>query len=190
MWSGGIDSSYLLAKELKETDDTIFSHHIHFVNQEKRHDSELQAIINLIPLLRKIREFHYTDSAVRLPGLPFDMAVVNFIAGLEMRRLRLEKGIIIDWWGIGTCLEEGHDEIRFQVLLGGNKAAYWTRLPDVQIPPPFKLHDLVTKRAEMEYLKQLGMLESCWYCRTPTINGKVCKKCKTCEEVAKACRSS
>jgi hypothetical protein len=47
---------------------------------------------------------------------------------------------------------------------------------------------MATKREEMNYLKSLDMLESCWYCRTPVkvMSDSVyvaCGKCKTCEEI-------
>ena len=187
MWSGGIDSTYVLAKALKETDDEIFAHHIHLVNKEKRHVEETKAIIALIPLLRKFREFHYTESVVdhsRLPGFPYDMPVVCFEAGVTMKAWRM-RGVFIDEWGIGTNLEEGHWQKRWDVIIHGTKAAYWDDIERFNDPPPFKLHDLASKYEEMDFLASHGLLKDCWYCRTP-INGFECGNCKSCKEINNA----
>ena len=190
MWSGGIDSTYVLAKALKDTDDEIFAHHIHLVNRENRHVEEKKAIIKLIPKLHAIRGFRYTESVVdhsRLPDFPYDMAVVCFESGAIMKSLGL-GGVKVDEWGIGTNEEEGHWWERWNVISPATKAAYWCdpkKIPGFEEPPPFKLHPLVPKIEEIGFLNENGLLLDCWYCRTP-VNGSDCGNCKACHEVDNA----
>ena len=40
LFSGGVDSTYVLAQKLRETDEIIIAHHIHLVNSEQRHKAE------------------------------------------------------------------------------------------------------------------------------------------------------
>lgn len=188
MWSGGIDSTYILAKLLEESSDAIFAHHIHLVNKEKRHISEHKSILSLVPKLREIRDFHYSESVVQHlypTGLPYDMAVVCFEAGVIMKSIRMGERYIIDQWMIGTHESEGHWQERFDILLGGTKAAHWDKDPKFYEPPPFKLHDLVSKKEEIQYLKDLDIYDHCWFCRTP-VNGMSCGSCNTCVEVKSA----
>jgi 7-cyano-7-deazaguanine synthase in queuosine biosynthesis len=54
--------------------------------------------------------------------------------------------------------------------------------------PAFEMGKVVTKKEEMIYLDDLGLLADCWYCRTPRA-GRPCGRCGTCEDV-KAARAA
>lgn len=179
MWSGGIDSTYTLAKMLKETDHEIFAHHIHFVNAEGRVKEELKAIRSLTPKLKAIRDFKLSESLIdhrQSVRIPFDMAVVCFEAGARQKDLSFQ-GKKIDKWTIGTHQAEGHWQERWEVISPATLAASWPYpVPDFEIQP------MATKEKEMEYLDSLGLLSDCWFCRVPR-TGKPCGLCKTCLEV-------
>jgi hypothetical protein len=186
MWSGGIDSTYTLAKLLSETDYEIHAHHIYLVNHEQRHVAENKAIKNLLPKLKEIRDFTFSESMIdhsKLPLYPFDMAIVCSEAGVVMRAHKIHQDLTaFDRWTIGTHLSEGHWEERFSVILGCTRGMYWG--PSFGEPPPFELQPMVTKYEEMNYLGNINLLQDCWYCRTP--RGKdVCGACKSCAEVSK-----
>lgn len=186
MWSGGIDSTYVLAKALSETDDKIFVHHINIVDRERRFLNENQAILQLIPKLINIRHFYYkeTTSERMQMDLIYNMPLVCFEAGGAMRHWQ-GAGHKIDEWSIGTHMAEGHWQTRWDVIIHATKAAYWEDpkiAPGYEEPPPFKLHDLVSKKEEIRYLRDLYLYDSCWYCRTPKDN-EPCNNCKTCIEV-------
>lgn len=182
MWSGGIDSTYTLAKLLKETTHEIHAHHIHFVNRENRGKQEMEAVQKLLPRLRGIREFQLSESMIdhrQCLRVPFDMAVACFEAGVVQKNLSYQK-IPCDKWTIGTHSAEGHDWERWEVIKHGTKAACW---PEKE--PEFELQESVSKKEEIEYLESLGLLSDCWFCRVPR-EDKACGYCKTCQEVKEA----
>lgn len=182
MWSGGIDSTYTIAKLLKETPVDVHAHHIYLVNSENRHIAENKAVAALLPKLEAIRPFTFSQSRIdhsRLPGFPFDMAVVCFEAGVISRVIPEIKR-----WTIGTHEQEGHWKERWEIIKGATRAACWP-----YDAPEFFLHGITKKENEMTYLEKMGLLSECWYCREPK-GDRVCGQCKTCAEVRLAALSN
>lgn len=184
MWSGGIDSTYILAKLLKETDKKVFAHHIYLRNVEDRQTKEAEAIEKLIVKLRAIRKFNFTRNIIddsAMPTMVYDMARVCFEAGAVSKAFyHWIKPFAIDEWTIGTNKEEGHWQERWDIIAGATRAAEWT--PGRKDFIRFQLQPMVSKREEMEYLESLGLLKDCWFCRVPK-EGQSCGQCKTCLEV-------
>jgi len=187
MWSGGIDSTYTLAKLLKETDLKILAHHIFLKNCENRHLSEQYAVQKLGEKLRAIRPFSYTWNMIDdsyLPTIPYDMARVCFEAGAVSKAFyHARDPKFIKKWTIGTHKAEGHWQERWDVISSATRSAEWS--PGRTDFIEFELQPMATKEEEMKYLDGLGLLEDCWYCRTPK-EGKPCESCKTCMEVKNA----
>ena len=184
MFSGGIDSTYVLARILKDTDDEVIAHHIIVKNHERRHEAEVDAMLNLVPRLRKIRDFEFSTSGMDhtgFNGIPWDMQCVAFTAGIIMRdqAARRQK---IDRWTIGTHRDEGHWQHRWDVIGYLPNCVTWPH-----DPAPFWLPDTLPAKAdEMRYLQQLDLLNQVWYCRFPRAQGEVflpCGACPTCKEV-------
>lgn len=188
MWSGGIDSTYALVKLLKDTPHKIHAHHIYIKNYEKREEHEQRAVETLLPKLQEIRPFTFSETMKdysRLPGTPYDMAVVCFEAGVLFKIFDTDRNLTpFKKWTIGTHEKEGHWQTRWDVIIQGAKAAAWPK--DCA---EFELQPMVSKLEEMKYLHELNLLKDCWYCRTPTPQG-VCGKCKTCEEVLVAIKGN
>jgi 7-cyano-7-deazaguanine synthase in queuosine biosynthesis len=184
MWSGGIDSTYTLAKLLHDSSFKIHAHHIVLNNIERRSKAESQAISKLMPKLHRIRPFTFTENLIddsRMPTMVYDMARVCFEAGAVSKGFYHHPNqIIFDKWTIGTHEAEGHNWERWEVIKHATKAAEWSKGREKFIE--FELQPMVSKRAEMMYLKEFGILDDCWYCRTPR-DGKPCNQCKTCDEV-------
>lgn len=190
MWSGGIDSTYVLAKMLKETEHNIFAHHIYLKNCEGREVAEAWAIKALGDKLNKIRPFKFTSNSIddsRMPTIVYDMARVCFEAGAVSKAFyHRPKPIKLDKWTIGTHEKEGHNWERWEFIKHATVAAEWTKGRTEFIE--FELPEMVSKKEEMRYLKELNLLDDCWYCRTPvpdfkTKTYKICGICKTCIEV-------
>lgn len=186
MWSGGIDSTYTLAKMLKETDHEIHAHHIHLVNKENRAKAESDSINKLLRKLNCIRSFNFSQSIISYPeysNIPFDMAIVCFEAGvLQKEHAYNPNKTPFDKWTIGTHEDEGHWQERWDVIHPCTKAACWPKQE-----PEFELQPMVQKYQEMKFLLSFGLLEDCWCCRHPSYsnNGeaKVCGECKACNEI-------
>jgi 7-cyano-7-deazaguanine synthase in queuosine biosynthesis len=193
MWSGGIDSTYVLAKQLLETNNNVFAHHIYLKNCEGRDVAEAWAVKSIGDKLSKIRPFTFTSNHIddtRMPTLVYDMARTCFEAGAVSKAFYHSPMMIdIDKWTIGTHSDEGHNWERWEFIGPATKAAEWspgrTKFMEFELPP------MVTKREEMDFLAKHDLLDDCWYCRTPI---KIiaeqthisCGKCKTCVEVKKA----
>lgn len=186
MWSGGIDSTYVLAKMLKETDHEIHAHHIHLVNKENRAKAESDAVNILLKKLNNIRSFDFSQSLINYPeysNVPYDMASVCFEAGaIQKEHYYNPNKKPFDKWTIGTHEDEGHWQERWNIIHPCTKAACW---PETE--PEFVLQPMIKKHEEMKYLHDLNLLDNCWYCRYPSYsaNGKpaTCNQCKTCQEV-------
>jgi hypothetical protein len=74
MWSGGLDSTYVLARLLQETADEVYAHHIHLnaprddaKSRSRRCEFEAQAISRLVvPMKSRFRNFEYSESRADL----------------------------------------------------------------------------------------------------------------------------
>lgn len=193
MWSGGIDSTYVLAKMLKETDHNIFAHHIELKNCERRDLTERNSVLKLHEKLTKIRPFQFSVNFIddsKMPTIVYDMARVCFEAGAVSKGFyHYTNQVVLDKWTIGTHKDEGHNWERWEVIKHATRAAEWTKGREKFIE--FELPEMVSKKEEMDYLQSLDLLDDCWFCRTPhyIVDKHVyvsCGKCKTCIEVKKA----
>ncbi len=178
MYSGGPDSVYEAAYRLKETDEIIHLHHIHFINHEGRAESERIVNREILPLLMEIRPFTYSESIIdhrQHKRIPFDMCVVAFEAGVCARGMIDDKEEpYFTHWTIGTCSEEGHNYERFAFYDPIPTAVCWPYKA-----PVFELGSIITKEEEKQYLKELG-IDMTISCRNP-INNKECGVCNKCQ---------
>jgi hypothetical protein len=182
MFSSGVDSTYTLVKLLQETDDDIYAHHINLINMEERHVIERERSRAIVMWCNEhIRKVKYSESSIDHRGLKwfgFDIMTVGFEAGVIGHSFHMARGRPMDRWTIGTCLEEGHDDVRFAHVLNCCAANCYPRPA-----PAFFLLPLIPKAEEMAYLPR-PVLDLCWTCRRPVAQpgGGVaeCGTCKTC----------
>lgn len=99
MWSGGLESTYALARLLEETEDEVHAHHIHLnaprddsKSRSRRCEFEAQAISRLVaPMKSRYRIFEYTESRADLTAFPCfarDTTTAMFFAA----QLAMSKG--------------------------------------------------------------------------------------------------
>jgi hypothetical protein len=98
MWSGGLDSTYALARLLEQTDDEVYAHHIHLnaprddgKARSRRCEFEAQAVPRLSSLLKsRYRGFDYSESRADLTAFPSfardTVTAMYFAAQLAMSR--------------------------------------------------------------------------------------------------------
>lgn len=99
MWSGGLDSTYALARLLRETNDDVYAHHIHLnalreddgKSRSRRCEYEARAVSEmLVPLKSGFGAFEYSESRADLTAFSRfarDTATsVYFAAQLAMSR--------------------------------------------------------------------------------------------------------
>lgn len=151
MFSAGVDSTYTLVKLLRETGDEVFAHHVHFINEEGRHEAEAaraRAITRYCAA--RIRAVNYSETSIDHRGMRwcgFDIMGVGFEAGICAHSFLYARRYGFDRWMIGACKEEGHDEDRFAHVLNVVAA---NRHPNP--PPRFEMLPMVSKAEELAYL--------------------------------------
>jgi len=182
MFSGGVDSTYLLVKFLKETDDEIIVHHVHLLNAEERHVAEARQCRMIVAFCRQhYRPFRYTESAIDHRGLAFfgfDMVTVGFEAGIVAHGFFTEHKRGVTRWLAGHCEEEGSNPERLPHVLACVAANCfpWE-------PPEFHRHKAIRKADEYRYLDP-ELRKLVWTCRTPVkqeTRFMECGTCKTCQ---------
>lgn len=193
LWSGGIDSNYKLAWLLNETSFSIHALHIDIVDRHNRHHAEQQAINQLLPKMKSIRPFEYSESGVSFSNFAIeDQKLWRPIVSLWCYG-HYKNGTLTPFthYTIGTHASEGHNWARWRALdpLFDTMLLDFDHLdtfPNVE----FDLFNIVSKYQEIEYLRKLGITES-WYCREPRLSERgylPCGQCHTCKEVATAAR--
>lgn len=180
MFSGGVDSTYVLVKLLRETDDEVFAHHVHLVNYEGRHAVEARRCRQIIEHCRRtIRPLHYTESAIDHRGFRFfgiDMISVGFEAGLVAHSHHIPR------WTAGISADDQRWDARFRHVEASVAANAFPFAP-----PQFFLLPQVSKLDEMRYL-QPDLLAMTWSCRTPVVEGDTflaCAECRACQTLAR-----
>ncbi|MEM1075915.1 MAG: toxin-activating lysine-acyltransferase [Pseudomonadota bacterium] len=183
-FSGGIDSTYVLWKLLKETDDEIIALHINITNVEGRvliEKIRAQQIVNY--LSERYRLITYKTTTIDHSGMNwfgYDVMAVGFEVGIVATSHLLEKNKAVDRWTMAACKEEGRWPNRWQHVLDCTAANCYPHTP----PEYFSL-PIITKAEQMRQMPS-ELLEMTWYCRQPklTRNGYApCNTCMTCRIV-------
>ncbi|MEQ1612360.1 MAG: hypothetical protein ABL904_06375, partial [Hyphomicrobiaceae bacterium] len=109
MFSGGVDSTYTLLKQLRESQDELLVHHINFINRERRHEIEADRCRQIVEICqRQYRPFQYSESTLDHRSFQFfgyDMIAVGFEAGLVAHSHLMRTGRMPERWTIGNCVE-------------------------------------------------------------------------------------
>lgn len=182
MLSCGVDSLYVLVKLLTETDDHVLVHHVHIINNEKRHEIEATRTRQIVDWCRKkYRSFRYSESTINhtgFKGFGYDMMSVAFEGGMVCKSFYQANNYPVSKLLTGWCTEEAPDPGRFkhvQAVTAANCFPYE--------PPEYFFFDRVTKMEEARYLPP-ELVEMTWTCRRPVVNGgnyTECGKCPSCE---------
>lgn len=204
MFSGGIDSTYLLTHYLRETQDTILVHHVNLINLEGRHRAEAAACAQIIAYCQtNYRDFLYSESTVDRSGfqaMGYDVITVASEGGIAATNYYLQTGKMPDFWMLGLNEEEvqilgqttaeqpytnGEPTVsqkpsssRLNFILAAMAASCYPNAPPKYLRPVTR-----PKRELMDYLGQ-ELVDLCWTCRRPvkTPNGfEECGTCQTCE---------
>src|SRR3954470_10302269 len=84
MFSGGLDSTAMLVKLLRDTGDELRVHHIRMANKEEREGAEQHAVESIMGWCRDhYRRFRYSESGLDFRGLeaiPIDYLSIAFVA--------------------------------------------------------------------------------------------------------------
>ncbi len=190
--SGGVDSTYMLYKFLRESDDEIIAHHIHFINPENRHLAEAEACRKIVDYCQKhTRKFLYTESAIdrrRFENFGMDDIAVAFEVGVVHQSFYKNRGYGIDRWGTGYCLEERDHEIFTDIAHFNHVLNALSATSSPLEPPRAFCLDLIPKIDEINYLPK-ELFAATWTCRRPVWHNKIpyeCGQCNTCKIMEKS----
>jgi 7-cyano-7-deazaguanine synthase in queuosine biosynthesis len=186
-WSGGIDSSATLVNLCASGEYNVLSLHIVLMNGEERWEQELEACEAMLPTLKGlglVHHFYCTLDHRNFPTIPRDVCSVMSETGKLAMGLAY-RGVKVDYYTIGTHLDEGHNAARFEKWFQPNfESQFYYGEAKLKVPE-FKLFWLPTKGEEIKLLEDHGLFQHAFYCRRPT--GLVpCGQCHTCLEVAAA----
>lgn len=176
--SGGIDSTYVLWKWLKDNpNEYCIVHHIDIINYEKRNQKELEAVDKILKWLdsQNLKNYFYLQNTFdygNLTSLVFDVEVCGFLAGIILRSSRWQStnNVIMSIYDADSDRESRRREV-MQI----------TALKELNVFYP--LYGL-TKTDLIEEMPD-ELFNLCWWCRVP-YNDELCKRCFTCQEVKKS----
>jgi len=188
MFSGGIDSTYVLWDALtSDHDDLIHVHHISLRNVENRWKQEADAVERIINYLstKQLKPFNYTESIWSFPFTGYfcwDIDIVAFVASQVAQNLSghvtIYTGGYEDWrqglTGVHAIMKK-HAEIANSIL------AITCREKDVEK----KLCKPLIGVKKSEVIKKLpkDLLSLTWSCRKP-VDEKPCGVCVSCKELS------
>jgi 7-cyano-7-deazaguanine synthase in queuosine biosynthesis len=189
MFSGGVDSTYLLVKLLKETTDDVLAHHVHLFNMEGRAEVEAERCRAMAAWLRQnVRPFSYSETALDHRGLRWfgsDVMASAFEAGLVANSYRMATGRHLDRFVHGFCTDEAEQ----RDMIGRGVAHACCAANCFPHPAPeFWRAPAVSKVEELAYLPT-EIRALAWTCRRPGRSGAAfveCGQCRTCTTMTQA----
>ena len=188
MFSGGLDSSALLANLLEHTDDRVHAHHVALHNPHGRGDAEQVATDAVVAWCREHhRHFEFSQSVHRfmLPaGGGWDTTLFLFAAARVCTALG----------GLVNLVATGHIRPAYRHLLEAEAVFHacmtnkrrrptWIR-PFTHLPGTMGEAKAVVEASIPAELAALT-----WWCRRPVVSGDgwaVCGECHACRNMAAA----
>lgn len=189
--SGGLDSTTCLFNLLRETDDEIHTIYVDVENNNIKSWCETNALNNIIPIARKIRNFEHSKSikidisrgeAVGIQSMLWMLSAAMTMNTLSGTSRRLCLGYTMG----DSELEYGNSSSNWKYIwsqVGAKK-----KLPSLYMPLAEK-----TKAQSIDYLLKQeellseGIIKYIWTCEEPELihytsysGYRVCGKCKPC----------
>lgn len=198
MFSGGLDSTYLLYHLLKETKNPIHVHHISFrVKPEPRWEAEDDACRKIVEYCKKnYRDFDYSESKYEFMdfdkylGKDTDIQLAIAVRVAPNIAIDINKKVIIT---IGACFEDIKEQKKrneinnkiLKALLDGidNKNIKNKIYNDIYFP---LIEDLKYSKIDMIKNMPYKLYKMTWSCRKPIKdkngNFNKCGRCHSCKD--------
>ena len=185
MLSGGLDSAYVLAKLLRETDDDIIAHHIHLITSTARHKPEAESCRKIVDFCQnEYRPFEYTFSTIDRRGYVYhgkDLISAAFEAGAISASYLMATGNHVNRWTVGISLEDNIPDVRFR---NADKVCRSNCTKDDA--PDLFLLDPISQQETIDYLPY-NLYKMTWSCRIPQEGDdgsySPCGDCGTCRRL-------
>jgi 7-cyano-7-deazaguanine synthase in queuosine biosynthesis len=179
MFSGGLDSTYLLKYLLLKTDDEVVVHHISLRTSDNRWEVEDKCAKMVIEYCSRFRPFEYVETIVdnqKLNYKPLDAYAVRMMAVQHAEVGNIDHIILGERNATDPNIDTYIDWDRRHWLWKLDNAFYL--MSGKQIEHPI---NEMTKQEIYDYVgKELADIT--WSCRNPK-NNKRCGQCRACEEL-------
>ncbi len=178
MFSGGLDSTAVFYKLLKEKQN-LFVHHMHLNNKENRAEAESIAVKKICGYMKQFGDFVYSESRHEVPTLGknfmWDSDLYNFMAGSICNSLGN-----VEFVALGMTKSDLSPSV-------SERANRGTKIFESFGTNAKKIYPIIemTKKEIYDYLPE-DLRELTWSCRTPIYEeNKIlkCNKCKACREL-------
>lgn len=199
MLSGGIDSTALLIKYLKETNYFIHVHHIILKNYNNRWRAEKRAVKNIIEYCRNnYRRFGFSCSRIDIPDFKIgftglDVVTAGFTAGMVVRAMQNQfihkNNTFYDAKYLVSATKSdfpnGLDEMNSAVRMTQSKYMFklhFLDYRDLGYKIPERIYPIIDYTKEDLYNKYIPeeLKEYVWTCRTPSFVGNEIVPCGMC----------
>ena len=184
MFSGGLDSTAMLVKLLKETDEELRVHHIRMANRESRAEAEQAAVERIVAWCRdRYRPFRYSESALdftALEAIPIDYLSIAFVACQVAIDTPRCNRIAVAALARDTDIENRSARQRrvFETLYECYRAR---KLGEPQVEWIYPVYHATKQELAARLPREL--VELTWSCRRPVRDGagwRPCGACKAC----------
>jgi len=201
MLSGGLESTCLLFRELKElkTEDSLFVYHVSLINSENRFKAEAIAVKKIVEFARKYGDFVFNKSAVEYNDVlgsgycGIDIHSLAFMAGHFAKHIAVAFGTLNLEVLLGACVEEENpedffDDYRYKIFLEFFRTHFLQEKDrGLQIP---KIHFPYIYEGIREQIKFVPeeVKQFVISCRRPVEIGETftrCGFCYTCQKIQK-----
>jgi len=182
MYSGGLDSTALLANLLTATRHKLHVHHIEINNLENRAEAENNAIRLIMDYCREnYRPFTYSTSKHE-----FNLGIGG---GLDMSLALFTAGRVYNACGGGLdTVWTGHISPSTWEIVEGAAVMHANFINKRRVPEWLRPLARMKKKDIYESIPE-ELAQMCWSCRTPVYEDGAyhpCGKCHTCQTIAKA----
>jgi len=188
MLSGGLDSTYVLYKTLKETDDKVWVHHIVLKNSvENRWREELIASREIMKYCQKIRSFPYSESEWGFyfkKYFAWDIEIIAFTAAQIVPNIATKEDSVV----LVTGRVKEDDAVRTSLRQTEYTQGLWeAAIKKFGGKIDKEIHRPLRDKYKSELIAELplDLLNMVWYCRNSDA-GRPCGKCRSCKDMVEA----
>ena len=192
MFSGGLDSAYLLWYYLEQTKYNIHAHHVVLHDRQNRGDEELAAVENIYKYFSSYREegrLTSTQSLIECMDIEYNVWESDLYFPIAVRvsaSLPAPHKVFFGWSGNTAArlsIIERFDSGMYATLWAAHRQAivekYRPRVPTMAEFPLIE-RKFTKKQIIQDIPKEL--LDMSWSCRSPE-NSKPYNVCATCNEI-------
>jgi 7-cyano-7-deazaguanine synthase in queuosine biosynthesis len=182
MFSGGLDSTAMLVKLLRETHDELRVHHIRLANREGRDAAEQRAVQSIVAwCAERYRPFRYSESGLdfrELEAIPIDYLCIAFVACQVAIDTPRCNRIAVAALARDTDIENRSARQR-RVFDALYECYRYRKLGEPEVQWIYPVYHAA--KAELAASLPRELVELTWSCRRPVRRGEQWRPCGSCK---------